>query len=210
MTKHFPHLLPYLDLTTHHQEQHITFHQQENKCAKCQICKSRALLPRRIMMTTKSTPVYLMVDMDTCSSGSVPFMGTHMGFISLMVVKEGRIHFHLFSNSRKKCQNTYSMTLHLGYQSIHSTEHHPCFPTQDSSMIYFILWAMYVEITSNLVMLKDLRAWTLRYVSKLTLICSALNTQGPIYRKCALCFSPNSSCTCWTKRRQRSSGKMLM
>ena len=47
-----PHLLPYLDLTTHHQEQHITFHQQENKCAKCQICKSTALLPRRIMMTT--------------------------------------------------------------------------------------------------------------------------------------------------------------
>ena len=106
---------------------------------------------------TKSTLVYHMVDMDTCSFGSVPFMGTHMVFISLMEVKEGRILSHCFSNSKKKCQNTYFMTLHVGYQSMHSTEHHPCLPTQDSGMICFILWAMHVEITSNHVMLKDLR-----------------------------------------------------
>ena len=37
---------------------------------------------------TKSTLVYHMVDMDTCSSGSFPFMGTHIVFISLMEVKE--------------------------------------------------------------------------------------------------------------------------
>ena len=67
-----------------------------------------------------------------------------------MEVKEGRIPSHLFSKSRKKCQNTYSMTFHMGYQSMHSTEHHLCLPTQDSGMICFILWAMYVEITSNL------------------------------------------------------------
>ena len=86
-----------------------------------------------------------------------PIHGHTYGF-HLINGGEGRIHFHLFSNSRKKCQNTYSMTLHVGYQSMHSTEHHPCFPTQDSGMIYFILWAMYVEINSNLVKLKDLRA----------------------------------------------------
>ena len=51
-TTHSLHLLPYLDLTTHLQEQLITFHQQENKCTECQICKSTALLQRRIMMIT--------------------------------------------------------------------------------------------------------------------------------------------------------------
>ena len=187
--------------------------------AECQICKSTALLQRRIMMTTlwlmgnatKSTLVYHMVDMDTCSYGSVPFMGTHMVFISLIEVKEGKIPSHRFSNSRKKCQNTYFMTLHVGYQSMHWTEHHPCLPTQDSGMISFILWAMYVEITSNCVMLKDLRVWTLNICEQVNAYLQCIKYTGAQFIPRALyVLHPSSSCTYWTKRRQRSSGKMLM
>ena len=45
----------------------------------------------------------------------------------------------------------------LGLSEYALNRHHPCLPTQDSGMICFILWAMYVEITSNHIMLKDLR-----------------------------------------------------
>ena len=39
------------------------------------------------------------------------------------------------------------------------------------------------------------------------LICSALNTQGPIYPKSALCSSPSSSLLTDQKEDKRSSGK---
>ena len=46
-----------------------------------------------------------------------PIHGHTYGF-HLIAGGEGRIPSHHFSNSRKKCRNIYSMTLHVGYQSM--------------------------------------------------------------------------------------------
>ena len=66
----------------------------------------------------KNTLVYHMVDMDTCLFGFALYMGTPMGFISLMVLKEGKILLLLYSSTKNKCHITYFMTLPAHYLSI--------------------------------------------------------------------------------------------
>ena len=51
---------------------------------------------------TKYTQVYLIVDMGICSFGFALSMGTHMVFISLMVLKVGKI---LFSSVQVQRRN---------------------------------------------------------------------------------------------------------
>ena len=65
----------------------------------------------------KTTLVYHMVDMDNLF-GFPLYMATHMGFISLMVLKEGKILLLLCSSTKNKCQITYFMTLPAHYLSI--------------------------------------------------------------------------------------------
>ena len=85
-----------------------------------------------------------------------PIHGHTMVFISLMVLKAGKILFVLYSSTKKKCQITYFITLPAHYLSIASTGLHLYLQIPASGKICSILLDMCVETTSNQ---SVLRAW---------------------------------------------------